>query len=128
MLAGCGGGDPTATDPLKVLADGFVSHPGAVQIEAEGGTVIGGYDAWLVLRPAGPLTPRFDRAYAPIPCDEPAAFFSRLPVGAGLNASASSLKCRAYTDPRLSIPNGRWILEDQHAGRTWFRVWKGKPR
>ena len=131
-LAGCGGGDPTATDPRKVLADGFVAGLDGVVIEAEGGTVVDGYEAWLVLRPAADLTPRHADLYQPIPCDGPVDYFAeressgfRRALG---SAGLGALDCRAYTDGRLKIPNGRWLITDRRDGRVYFRVWKGAPR
>ena len=125
-LAGCGGGDPTATDPRKVLADGFVAGLDGVMIEAEGGTVVDGYEAWLVLRPAGDLTPRHADLYQPIPCDGPLDYFAERGSASGLgSAGLGALDCRAYTDGRLKIPNGRWLVTDRRDGRVYFRVWKG---
>lgn len=124
-LAGCGGGDPTATDPLKVFADGFLSNADGVVIEAEGGTIIGGYDAWLRLMSPGPLEARFGDLFESMACDAPVAYFTRV-AGADGFAAGSRLSCRAYHDDRLDIPNGRWLVEDEHSGRTWFRVWKGR--
>jgi len=123
-IAGCGSADPTATDPLKVFADGFLSDPDRVVIEAEGGTIIGGYDAWLRLMPAEPLQPRFADGFEPIDCDAPVAWLRRVAGAEGLDSTG--LLCRAYRDARLDIPNGRWLVEDYRDGRTWFRVWKGK--
>lgn len=125
-LAGCGGGDPTATDPRKVLADGFVAGLDGVVIEAEGGTVVDGYEAWLVLRPAADLTPRHADLYQSIPCDGPVHYFAERGPASGLgSAGLGALDCRAYTDGRLKVPNGRWLITDRRDGRVYFRVWKG---
>jgi hypothetical protein len=131
LVPGCGGGDPTATDPRKVLVDGFVAGLDGVVIEAEGGTVVDGYEAWLVLSPAGDLVPRHEDRYESIPCEAPLDYFagltfSGIPLGKTLgSAGASALDCRGYTDARLRIPNGRWILIDRRDGRVYFRTWKG---
>jgi hypothetical protein len=122
-LPGCGG-DPTATDPRKVLADGFVAGLDGTTILAEGGTVIGGYDAWLALDPAPGLTPRFEDAYRPIPCAEPAAWFAARGAATLERAGDTALDCRAFTDERLSIANGRWLVTDRRDGRVYFRAWK----
>lgn len=128
VLNGCGGGDPTATDPQKVFADGFVSDPGRVVIEAEGGTIIGGYDAWLRMMPAEPVKPRFADGFEPIDCTAPVAWFAAKAGEEGLfdDEDGGRLFCRGYRDERLGIPNGRWLVKDYGTGRTWFRVWKGK--
>ena len=124
---GCGG-DPTASDARKVLADGFVSGRAGTTILAEGGTIIGGYDAWLALVPAPELTPRFADGYRPIPCGEPADWFVSRGAISLAGAGDTVLECRAYTDARLSIPNGRWLISDRRDGRLYFRVWKGRPQ
>ena len=121
---GCGG-DPTATDARKVLADGFVSGRDGTTILAEGGTIIGGYDAWLALVPAPDLTPRFADAYRSIPCAEPVEWFAARGAARLAGVGDTALDCRAYADTRLSIPNGRWLITDRRDGRVYFRVWKG---
>jgi len=50
VLAGCSGGDPTATDPTLLFEDGFANPPDQVRIMAEGGTMVRGLDGWLKLQ------------------------------------------------------------------------------
>jgi hypothetical protein len=61
ILVGCVGGDPTADAARELLADGFTTGLNGTMIEAEGGTIVGGYDAWLLLRPTADLSRRFGK-------------------------------------------------------------------
>jgi hypothetical protein len=125
FAGGCGGGDPTASNPERVFQDGFVSPLEEVVIEAEGGTVVRGYDAWLKLLPiGGNPVPRFEAQYRPVNCAEPRAFFARVLGGDRVASPEAELICRFYQDPRLDFDNGRWVVESPIDGRLYFRAWK----
>ncbi|MCU7846633.1 MAG: hypothetical protein KZQ89_01280 [Candidatus Thiodiazotropha sp. (ex Lucinoma kastoroae)] len=51
LLIGCSGGDPTATDPPLIFKDGFENSLQEVDILADGGTMVRGFDAWLKIVP-----------------------------------------------------------------------------
>lgn len=125
ILGGCNGGDPTASTPELVFEDGFLSPLADVMIEAEGGTVVGGYDAWLKLLPRGELIPRFEVDYRYIDCGEPRAFFAAVLNSDELSPTKASLTCRLYRDERLEFDSGRWLVENHVDGRYYFRAWKG---
>ncbi|MGA7983231.1 MAG: hypothetical protein WCA32_23765 [Chromatiaceae bacterium] len=93
-------------------------------MEAAGGTVVHGYDAWLKLSPKGPLIPRFEDRYQQVDCAEPRAFFVNVLKSDELSRHGAVLTCSGYTDPRLHFDNGRWLVMDRTSGRVYFRVWK----
>lgn len=116
--------DPTAPQPKKVYRDGFETAIDAVAIEADGGTIIGAYDAWLRLLPERELTPRFADAYRPIDCAPVRAYFAPKLALDGLALAGSTLGCREYRNTSLPFDNGRWIAEDSATGRLHYRIWK----
>jgi hypothetical protein len=129
LAAGCGpAGDPTQPQPDKVYRDGFRTPLSAVTIEAAGGTIIGAYDAWLVLAADAPPRAKDAADYRPVDCAPVVAYLERELMLAGLASatvpSAASLDCRETTNARLPFDNGRWIAEDRLHGRVYYRVWK----
>ena len=124
ILMGACSGDPTASTPEKVFADGFSTPIDQVRIEAEGGTVVRGYDAWLKLRPEAVLTPRREGEYDDIDCAEPRVFFNRVLNSDELSEQHADLDCLGMTDSRFDFDNGRWLIRSRTDGRVYFRVWK----
>jgi len=122
-LVGCGG-DPTAADPDLILEDGFVSGRSRVEILAEGGTITRGLDAWLKLLPGGDLRLRHEDEYRFVSCTEPVEWFNQVLPQAELDATATGLVCRAYSNTVFDYPNGRWFVEDRGVGVVYYRVWK----
>ncbi len=122
-LAGCSG-DPTASTPEKVFEDGFETPLAEVVIEAEGGTVVRGYNAWLKILPRNDLMPRREAEYERVDCSEARAFFGRVLRTDELSPEHAGLDCLAATDPRFDFDNGRWLVYDRSDGRYYYRVWK----
>jgi len=116
--------DPTAPQPKKVYKDAFETPLAAVEIEADGGTIVGAYDAWLRLTPNRDLTPRFADAYRPVDCAPVRAYFDAKLALDGLALANSTLSCREYRNTDLPFENGRWLVEDPASGRLHYRVWK----
>ena len=116
--------DPTAPQPKKVYKDAFKTPLAAVEIEADGGTIVGAYDAWLRLTPNRDLTPRFADAYRPVDCAPVRAYFDAKLALDGLALASSTLSCREYRNTDLPFENGRWLVEDPASGRLHYRVWK----
>ncbi|MGB5735286.1 MAG: hypothetical protein WBM40_12685 [Thiohalocapsa sp.] len=125
VLAGCArGDDPSAPQPEKVYRDAFETPIEAVQIEADGGTIVGTYDAWLRLLPDRELTPRFAADYQPVDCMPIWDYFTPKLALDGLAMTKATLSCREYRDTRLPFENGRWLAEDTATGRIHYRIWK----
>ncbi|MBK1632477.1 hypothetical protein CKO31_17365 [Thiohalocapsa halophila] len=116
--------DPTAPQPKKVYKDAFETPLAAVEIEADGGTIVGAYDAWLRLTPNRDLTPRFADAYRPVDCAPVRAYFDAKLALDGLALASSTLSCCEYRNTDLPFENGRWLVEDPASGRLHYRVWK----
>ena len=123
LLAGCSG-DPTATDPEKVFADGFETPIERVHIEAEGGTVVRGYDAWLKIVPRSQLTARRESEFHYIDCAGPRAYLSKALGSDELSSGHAHLDCLGLIDERFAFDNGRWVIRNRSNGRVYFRVWK----
>ena len=123
IVTGCGG-DPTASSPEKVFKDGFETPLSEVRIEAEGGTVVRGYDAWLKILAENGLELRRDGEYDYVDCAEPRAFFHRVLNSDELAAGRAYIECLGSTDPRFDFDNGRWLVHDRTGGRYYYRVWK----
>jgi hypothetical protein len=122
LLTGCGGGDPTATDPALLFEDAFVDAPASVKILADGGTMVRGLDGWLKLQPKnGELEPRHREAYVYRDCAEPLAWFGRVTGDPALQAG-SGLICRERIDPRFKFDNGRWLVTDRNRGLVYYRI------
>jgi hypothetical protein len=123
-LAACDAGDPTAANPQKVFRDGFVAPSlAAVKIEAEGGSVVRGYDAWLKLSTLHALQARHGEAFRVIDCAQPRRFFQRVLVDDDWPEDAL-LRCLGMSDTRFAFDNGRWLIYNTANGRYYFRVWK----
>lgn len=124
-LAACArSDDPTAPQPKKVYGDGFETPLEAVELEADGGSIVGAYDAWLRLLPARELTPRFAAEYRPVDCAPVRDYFAPKLALDGMALTDSTLSCREYRNPDLPFENGRWIAEDTASGRVHYRIWK----
>jgi len=129
VVLACAGGcarsdDPTAPQPKKVYKDAFVTPLATVAIEADGGTIVGAYDAWLRLMPARELTPRFADAYRPVDCAPVRAYFDAKLALEGHTLADTMLSCREYRNTNLPFENGRWLVEDGASGRVHYRIWK----
>ncbi len=125
VMAGCArSDDPTAPQPKKVFKDAFTTALSAVEIEADGGSIIGAYDAWLRLLPSEELTARFAAEYRPIDCGPVRAYFLPKLALDGFDLAESSLSCREYRNANLPFENGRWLAEDTATGRVHYRIWK----
>jgi hypothetical protein len=116
--------DPTAPQPKKVYRDAFETPLDAVAIEADGGTIIGAYDAWLRLLPRHELTPRFAAEYRPVDCAPLRQYFAPKLALEGLRLAESALSCLEYRNTDLPFENGRWLAEDAATGRVHYRIWK----
>jgi hypothetical protein len=116
--------DPTAPQPKKVYRDAFETPLDAVSIEADGGTIIGAYDAWLRLLPRRELTPRLAADYRPVDCAALRDYFAPKLALEGLTLAESTLSCSEYRNADLPFENGRWLAEDPATGRVHYRVWK----
>ena len=124
-LAGCArSDDPTAPQPKKVYKDAFETPIDQVEIEADGGTIVGAYDAWLRLLPSRELTPRFAAEYRPADCEPAVAYFAPKLALEGLTLPTGTLRCSAYRNDKLPFENGRWLVEDTASGRVHYRIWK----
>jgi hypothetical protein len=128
MIAGAGcarSDDPTIPQPDKVYRDGFETPLDAVRIAGHGGTIIGAYDAWLLLAGEPLPQPRDDADYRPIECDPIAQYLAR---EQGLSAAPGEAfvptDCRQATNERLPFENGRWLARAQSGDRLFYRVWK----
>jgi hypothetical protein len=99
-----------------------------VTIEAGGGTIVGAYEAWLVIAADAPPLAKDAADYRPVDCAPVVAYLERELRLAGLSAdavpSAAALDCREKTNARLPFDNGRWIAEDRLNGHVYYRVWK----
>ncbi len=129
LLIGCsGGGDPTATDPQRLVEDAFVSPLSQVEILAEGGTLVRGLEAWLKLQP-GPtgLELRHPGRFTLVECAEPLAWFADHTAERELAAGGGGFECRESVDPRFSFDNGRWLVRDRRTGLVYYRIWKHYP-
>jgi hypothetical protein len=124
LLAGCSGGDPTATDPKLLYEDAFVTPPSQVEILAEGGVMVRGLDGWLKLQPGNQgLKLRYPNRFDFRDCEEPLAWFAQATGEAGLAASGSYV-CQESADPRFPFDNGRWLVTDRSRGVAYYRIWK----
>jgi hypothetical protein len=124
-IAGCSGGDPTATDPLLIFEDAFENPAEEVDILAEGGTMVRGLDAWLKLSPKlTTLRPRNQSGYAYQECEEMLTWFHRVTRDTNLQRLHSGLICQASKEPRFKFDNGRWLLTDRSKGFSYYRIWK----
>jgi hypothetical protein len=125
LLLGCArSDDPTAPQPKKVYRDAFETPLDDVAIEADGGTIIGAYDAWLRVLPRRELTPRFAAEYRPVDCAPLRQYFAPKLALEGLTLAESTLSCREYRNTDLPFENGRWLAEDSATGRVHYRIWK----
>jgi hypothetical protein len=125
LTAGCArSDDPTAPQPKKVYKDAFETPITAVEIEADGGSIVGAYDAWLRLLPSQELTARFAAEYRPIDCAPVRVYFGAKLAFDGLALADSTLSCREYRNSDLPFENGRWLAEDTATGRVHYRIWK----
>jgi hypothetical protein len=124
-LLGCArSDDPTAPQPKKVYKDGFETPFEAVTLEADGGTIVGSYDAWLRMMPNRDLVPRFVEDYRPVDCEPLREYFAPKLALDGMVIASSSLRCQEYRNTDLPFENGRWIAEDSATGRLHYRIWK----
>jgi hypothetical protein len=125
LAVGCArSDDPTAPQPEKVYRDAFETPLATVEIEADGGTIVGSYDAWLRLLPAGSLVARDESHYRPVDCRPLRGYFAPKLALDGLSANLDSWRCREYRNRRLPFENGRWLAEDVVDGRVYYRIWK----
>jgi hypothetical protein len=125
VIAGCSGGDPTATDPRLIFEDAFENPLDEVEILAEGGTMVRGFDAWLKLAPKlTTLRPRNLSNYAYEDCDAMTAWFHEVTGDGNLQTLHSGLICQASKNPRFKFDNGRWLLTDRSEGLSYYRTWK----
>lgn len=125
LLAGCSGGDPTATDPRLLFEDAFDNFPSEVEVVAEGGTMVRGLDGWLKLRPGiTALKPRQMESYRYRDCAEPLAWFANTNGEAGLASRQGGVVCQEWIDPRFQFDNGRWLVTDRSSGLVYYRIWK----
>ncbi|MGD9169447.1 MAG: hypothetical protein PVI97_05220 [Candidatus Thiodiazotropha sp.] len=125
VLTACSGGDPTATDPLLIFEDAFENSLEEVDILAEGGTMVRGFDAWLKLSPKlTTLRPRNASDFSYHDCGEMATWFHEVTGDANLQQLHSSLICQASKEPRFKFDNGRWLLTDRSKGFIYYRIWK----
>jgi hypothetical protein len=124
-LAGCSGGDPTATDPDLLFEDAFDNAPSEVEVVADGGTMVRGLDGWLKLRPGiTGLKPRQVERYSYRDCAEPLAWFAKASGEAGLASGQGGFVCQESSDPRFQFDNGRWLVTDRGSGLVYYRIWK----
>lgn len=125
FTAGCArSDDPGAPQPDKVYRDAFEAPPAAAEIEADGGTIIGAYDAWLLLRPRAPLPLRHGGDYRPVDCAPVAAYLARELALAGKGHEIALQDCRERVQARLPFDNGRWFAREAGGERVFYRVWK----
>jgi hypothetical protein len=125
LVVGCSGGDPTATDPGLIFKDGFENSADEVDILAEGGTMVRGFDAWLKLSPKlTTLRPRNPSTYLYHDCAEMVVWFHQVTADDNLQQLHSGLTCQVSKDPRFKFDNGRWLLTDRSKGWHYYRIWK----
>ncbi len=125
VTTACGsGGDPTVPQPRKVYHDGFETPLEAVEIEADGGTIIGAYDAWLLIAAEVPPLARDDGDYRAIDCAPVESYFERELALAGRSIEAVLVDCREARNERLPFDNGRWLANGVSGDRLFYRVWK----
>ncbi len=122
-LLGCSG-DPTATDPVLVFADGFQSSIEQVEIVADGGTITGGFNAWLKLLPRGRLQLRHETDFTDRDCTAAVEWFQHAMQSRELDLKNGGLVCLEYVNNAFNYPNGRWLIEDRNTGYVYYRVWK----
>jgi hypothetical protein len=128
LLLGCSGDDPTATDPALIFEDGFENPWQEVEILAQGGTRVRGFDAWLKL--ASRMTAlRLRRAdeYLDAGCGEMADWFHGVTGDKDLQHQHGGFVCQQLKDPRFKFDNGRWLLVDMTRGVSYYRIWKKNP-
>jgi hypothetical protein len=124
-VTACGsGGDPTAPQPRKVFHDGFVTPLEAVEILADGGTIIGAYDAWLVMSADVPPLAKGDGDYRSIDCAPVVEYFERELALANRPLEVVLTNCREARNERLPFDNGRWLADGIGGERLFYRVWK----
>ena len=124
-VAACGqSGDPTAPQPRRVFHDGFQTPPEAVEIIADGGTIIGAYDAWLVIAAEVPPVAKGDGDYRAIDCAPVVAYFERELALANRPLEAVLVNCREARNERLPFENGRWLADGGGGEQLYYRVWK----
>lgn len=124
LLAGCSGGDPTATDPELLYEDAFATPLNQVEILAEGGVMVRGLDGWLKLRPGTQgLNLRHPNRFSFSDCGDALEWFAKA-AGEPELASAGSYVCQQSVDPRFPFENGRWLLTDRSRGLVYYRIWK----
>ncbi|MEW8682276.1 MAG: hypothetical protein AB2536_10250 [Candidatus Thiodiazotropha endolucinida] len=125
IIMGCSGGDPTATDPVLIFEDAFENSFDAVDILAEGGTMVRGFDAWLKLSPKMTnLHPRNEAEYAYRDCEEMVDWFHTVSGDDNLQRPYSGLVCQVSKETRFKFDNGRWLLTDRSRGLSYYRIWK----
>ncbi|MCM8857176.1 MAG: hypothetical protein LC541_16370 [Candidatus Thiodiazotropha sp.] len=125
LLIGCSGGDPTATDPTLIFKDGFENSLQEVDILADGGTMVRGFDAWLKIVPK--LTTihlRNAANYDYRECGELVVWFYKVTRDTNLQQLHNGLVCQESIDPRFKFDNGRWLLTDRSNGVAYYRTWK----
>ena len=122
-MLGCSG-DPTASDSVLVLEDGFVSGTDKTEIVADGGTITEGFNAWLKLLPHGALQLRNESDFSYQDCAEAADWFNHSMQRKELDPDAAGLVCRGYANSDFKFPNGRWYIEDRNSGYVYYRIWK----
>jgi hypothetical protein len=128
LLAGCSGGDPTATDPAMLFEDAFLTPPDQVSILADGGTMVRGLDGWLKLQPKlSGLEARHEDEFVYRDCSQPLAWFSEATGDKRLLEENASLLCQERVDPRFNFDNGRWLVRDRTHGLVYYRIWKKFP-
>lgn len=116
--------DPTAPQPRKVYKDGFATPIDSVEIVADGGTIIGAYDAWIVVAGSVLPAPRGDGDYRAIDCKPVVEYFEREMALANRPLEISLVGCRQATNERLPFDNGRWVADSVSGDRLFYRVWK----
>ena len=122
---GCSGGDPTATDPALIFADGFENPLDEVTLLAEGGTMVRGFSAWLKIQPKQTgIRLRKEAEYEYVDCRAPAEWFREATGDDGLDQYLSRLSCKRSRDDRFDFDNGRWLVTDKSTGIVYYRVWK----
>ncbi|MEW8508770.1 MAG: hypothetical protein AB2598_18925 [Candidatus Thiodiazotropha sp.] len=125
FLLGCSGGDPTVANPALIFKDGFDNPLQAVEILAEGGTMVHGLDVWLKLEPRmTELRLRRANDYVYDDCGEMVAWFHGVTGDETLRAMHSGFICQVSEEPRFKFDNGRWLLSDRTKGVFYYRIWK----
>ncbi|MCG7914972.1 MAG: hypothetical protein JAY71_13995 [Candidatus Thiodiazotropha weberae] len=125
MLAGCSGGDPTATDPELIFKDAFETPYDQVTLLDEGGTMVRGFSAWLKLATElTDLRPCRSGEYDYVACGEPTEWFYQVSGDEALVVNQGELTCQRFTEKRFDFDNGRWLVSDNSRGIFYYRVWK----